>query len=185
MFPIFFSSFLFWYVFRVLILLCLPLPAPFTLLSQSAPPPPFLSSLSSLTQPFLCFSPHGSPFPASYPFNHPLSSYPPPAFSVHTCRPAFFHTHNLLYLYPASAIFSQSNHAEMQCNCANVSYPSLSLSLAHSTLEQACLSVWAVKDYSTIKTSEVIHKWGVSLQVQNSSHTWSSSTYSDTLWDVA
>lgn len=45
---------------------------------------------------------------------------------------------------------SQSNHAEMQCNCANASYHSLAPSLSHSTLKQAC---WAYKSQKKKKYS--------------------------------
>lgn len=143
-FFIFSSPFLFCCVFRVLIHFCLLLPVPFTLLSQRYTLPLISLSLSSLfTQPFHCFSPHGSPFPASYPFNHPLSSYPlllP--LSAHSCHSAFFIPTIYSTLYPHLQYF----HSQITQKCSVIVPMSvillfLSIPLAHSTLEQACLSV--------------------------------------------
>lgn len=134
MLPIFSSSFPFFlYVFRALILLCLPLPVPFHSpvpkctppphLLPSSPPPLFTHSTFSLLQPSWV------PISRLLPF-YPHSLHTPhlPSLSTNAGRPFFTPTTSST-LYPASALFSQANHAEMQCNCANVSYPSLSLRL--------------------------------------------------------
>lgn len=137
-------------MFRVLILLCLPLPAPFhspvpkctpRLLSSSS----FLHSLNLFSAPALM----GPRFPPLTPFYPHSLPYPPPAL-LYPQMPASPRTPAAAStLCPASAPLSQANHAEMQCNCANVSYPSLPpssipaatppprLSAAHSTLRRA------------------------------------------------
>lgn len=181
------ASFLFWHVFRVLILLFLLLPAPFSLLSQSAPPSSWPPRLPLFTQPFLCFSPHGSPFPISYPFNHSLSSYPLlPSLSTHANQAVFFIPTTSSTSCPTCAIFSQSNHAEMQCNCANVSYPSFSCSFFLSPFlhPQAGLS-------ECLSGERLLHyEKRLGWFINGASHVkfqiplilWSSSIYSDTLW---
>lgn len=130
----------FWYVFRVLILLLFAAPSPFSLscpkvhphhLLPSSPPPLFTHSTFSLLQPSWVPVSRLLPF---YP--HSLHTPHLPSLSINAGRPFFTPTTSST-LYSASALFSQANHAEMQCNCANVSYPSLSL----STLQRACLSV--------------------------------------------
>lgn len=96
---------------------------------KCTPTPPSPHPLTLFWLFFFCFIPHGSPFPASYPFSHPLSSYPLLPFE---------HTHAGIFTYQQAPLLysvcsiSQSNHAEMQCNCASVSYHSLTPSLSCS-----------------------------------------------------
>lgn len=90
-----------------------------TLLSQSAPPPHLLPSSSLLQASWVPVS----RLLAFYP--HSLHTPHLPSLSTNAGCPFFTPTTSST-LYPASALFSQANHAEMQCNCANVSYPSFS-----------------------------------------------------------
>lgn len=94
-----------------------------TLLSQSAPPtsfPPLLFTHST----FFLLQPSWVPVSRLLAF-YPHSLHPPhlPSLSTNAGWPFFTPTISST-LYPTSALFSQANHAEMQCNCANVSYPS-------------------------------------------------------------
>lgn len=109
------------FLFRVL--LCLLLPAAFhspvpKWTPTSFPPLLFTHSTFSLLQPswvpvsrLLAFYPHSLHTPHL------------PSLSTNAGWPFFTPTTSST-LYPTSALFSQANHAEMQCNCANVSYPS-------------------------------------------------------------
>lgn len=127
------------------------------------PPTPLLSSLASLTQPFLCFSPHGSPFPASYPFNHPLSSYSPPASSM----PAG------LFSYPQPRLLYaprlQYFHSQITQKCS-VIVPVSAIPLSLSSLLTPPWSgpVWVSQRWKTTplwKTSAVIHKSHFKLKI--------------------
>lgn len=95
-------------------------PSRFPLSCPKVHPPPHLLPSSSLLQ--------ASWVPVSrllafYP--HSLHTPHLPSLSTNAGCPFFTPTTSST-LYPASALFSQANHAEMQCNCANVSYPSFS-----------------------------------------------------------
>lgn len=134
-----------------------------TLLSQSAPPtsfPPllFTHSTFSLLQPSWV---QVSRLLAFYP--HSLHTPHLPSLSTNAGWPFFTPTTSST-LYPASALFSQANHAEVQCNCANVSYPSLG-SLHPSA------GLFECKQRKTTplgKTSRMIYKKGFLLQRQKS-----------------
>lgn len=91
-------------------------------------------------------------------------SYPPPALSIHTCWPAFFHTHNLLLLY---ALRLQYFHSQITQKCSvivpvSAILPSLPLSLS-LTPPFSRPAVWLSKQWTTTplrKMSGMIHKQG-------------------------
>lgn len=105
-------------------------PIPFSLSCPKVHPSSPLHSL------FFCFSPHGSLFPASYPFNQ--SAFIPPTCLLYPHMPAGLFSHpqpSLLYT-PHQHYFHRQN--TQKCS---VIVPMSAILLSLSTLKQACLSV--------------------------------------------